>query len=111
MSWWAIAVLAVGAYGCKLFGVTVLARIGSNPSGSLSGPLRWVPAMAALIPAALFSALIAVQTFEADGGLQVDARVAGVVAGAVAAWRKAPFVVVVIFAMTVTAVIRWQTSG
>ena len=36
----------------------------------------------------------------------LDARVAGVVAGALAAWRKAPLIVVVLAAMAVTAGLR-----
>lgn len=108
MSWEAVLALVVGSYGCKLFGVAVLARLGDG-DGSVGGRLAWFPAMAALIPAALFAALIAVQTLESDGALQLDARAAGVVAGAVAVWRKVPFVVVVIIAMAVTAAIRWQT--
>ena len=65
--------------------------------------------LTALIPAALFSALIAVQTVGGDEALVLDARILGVGAGAVAVWRKAPFVVVVVVAMAVTALVRWQT--
>jgi len=108
MSWAAIIVLVIGSYSTKLFGTAVLARLG-GVDGALEGRLAWFPAMAALIPAALFTALIAVQTFDADGALQVDARAAGLVAGIIAVWRKAPFVVVVILSMAVTAAIRWQT--
>ncbi len=108
MSWEAILVLVVGSYGCKLFGVAVVARLGTD-HGSIGGRLSWFPSMAALIPPALFAALIAVQTLEADGALQIDARSAGVAVGAVAVWRRAPFVLVVVLAMTVTAAIRWQT--
>lgn len=106
MSWWVIAVMAVGSFGCKALGVGVLARAGEEQA---TGRLAWLPAAAALIPPALFAALIAVQTLETDGGLQLDARLAGVAAGAVAVWRRAPFIVVVAVAMAVTAVIRWQT--
>ncbi len=108
MSWSAILVLVVGAYGCKLFGVVVLAKLGDT-DGALDPRLAWFPTVAGLIPAALFSALIAVQTLEADGVLQLDARAAGVAAGAVAVWRRVPFVAVVVIAMAVTAAIRWQT--
>ena len=100
--------LAAGAFGCKWFGVTVLGRFG-GPDAMMRGRLGWFPPMAALIPPALFAALIAVQTFDADGALRIDARAAGVVAGALAVWRKAPFLLVVVLAMTVTAAIRWQT--
>ena len=108
MSWWAIGALAVGAFACKWFGVAVLGRLGS-PDAMTGGRWGWIPPMAALIPPALFAALIAVQTFEADGALRIDARAAGIIAAAVAVWRRAPFLLVVILAMTVTAVIRWQT--
>ena len=106
MSWLAIAVLALGSYGFKALGVFGLARLGD---GKGTGLVRYFPLVASLIPAALFSALIAVQTLEHDGSLQLDARVAGVAVAGLAVWRKAPFVVVVTVAMAVTALIRWQT--
>ncbi len=108
MSWEAIFVLVVGSYSCKLFGVAVLARLGDG-SGDLDPRFAWFPSVAALIPPALFAALIAVQTLESDGAVQLDARAVGVAAGAVAVWRRAPFVLVVVVAMAVTALIRWQT--
>ncbi|MEZ5165310.1 MAG: hypothetical protein R2695_02040 [Acidimicrobiales bacterium] len=111
MSGWALAALVVGSFGCKWLGVTVLARVGRDAGTGGSGGSGMFPAMAALIPAALFAALVAVQALEVDGALRVDARFAGVAAGAVAVWRRAPFVVVIGLAMAVTAVIRWQTSG
>lgn len=108
MSWPALIVLVVGAYGCKLFGHAVLARLAVE-GRSTQGILRWFPDLAALIPAALFAALIAVGSLGTDRALQVDARAAGMVVGAVAVWRKAPFIVVVVLAMAVAALIRWQT--
>ncbi|GJM38745.1 MAG: hypothetical protein DHS20C19_21120 [Acidimicrobiales bacterium] len=110
MSWTAIIVLVVGSFGFKLFGHVVLARFAVD-EGAQTGVLRWFPELAGLIPAALFAALIAVQTFSLDESLTIDARAAGLAAGVIAVWRRAPFVVVVILAMTVTAAIRWQTSG
>lgn len=108
MSWDAVLLLVAGSYSCKLFGVAVLARVG-DADGAIGGRLAWFPAMAALIPAALFAALIAVQTLDTNGALRVDARLAGVGVAVIAAWRKVPFVVVVLGAMAVTATIRWQT--
>jgi len=102
MSWPALIVLVVGAYGLKAFGVLVLGR----PDSTLG--VRLEP-LTSLIPAALFAALIAVQTVGGDETLVLDARVWGVAAGSVAVWRKAPFVVVVLIAMAVTAFVRWQT--
>ena len=102
MSWSSLWILVVGAYGLKAFGVLVLGRPGSTLGARLE-PLT------ALIPAALFAGLVAVQTVGGDEALVFDARVWGVAAGSVAVWRKAPFVVVVVVAMAVTAVVRWQT--
>ena len=108
MSWWAIVLLVVGSFGCKWFGVAVLGRLAGSDAID-GGRIGWFPAMAALMPPALFAALIAVQTLDADGVVQIDARAAGVAVAAIAVWRRAPFVLVVILAMTVTAAIRWQT--
>lgn len=102
MSWTSIVVLVVGAYGCKAFGVLGFGKITDGTAA------RFEP-FTALIPAALFAALIAVQTMAGDETLVVDARFAGVAAGAVAVWRRAPFIVVIVVAMIVTAAVRWQT--
>ena len=102
MSWPALIVLVLGAYGLKAFGVLVLGR----PDSTLGARLE---PLTSLIPAALFAGLIAVQTVGGDETLVLDARVWGVAAGSVAVWRKAPFVVVVLIAMAVTAFVRWQT--
>ena len=96
MSWPAILTLAVGAYSFKLAGVLVGPR--------LTSPL--MRRSIALIPAALFSALIALQTFERDTELVVDPRLVGLVAAVVATWRKVPFVGVIVVAMAATALVR-----
>lgn len=93
MSWQAIVGLALGAFAFKALGVV------------------WTPPRdrgryASLIPAALFAGLVVVLTFETDGALAVDARLAGAVAAVVAAWKRQSFVVVVVLAMAVTAGIR-----
>jgi branched-subunit amino acid transport protein len=97
VSWTAIAVLALGAYAFKATGLLVL--------GGRGVPARAQP-LVALIPAALFSALIVQQTVVANGDLVLDARLAGVAAGAIAVWRRAPFVAVVLVAMATTAAVR-----
>ena len=102
MSWVSIIVLVVGAYGFKVFGVLGLGRVAD-------GAAARVEPLTSLIPAALFAALIVVQTVAGDETLVLDARVVGVGVGAVAVWRRAPFVIVVVVAMTATALVRWQT--
>ena len=96
MSWAAILVLAAGAYGFKLAGVLVGNRI-EHPTLRRS---------ISLIPPALFCALIALQTFERDTDLVLDARVAGLVVALFATWRKVPFIGVIVLAMAATAVAR-----
>ncbi len=97
MSWTAILVLAAGSYAIKALGLLVLGdqRVHARLS-----------AVAALLPAALFGGLIAVMTFAHDEHLVLDARVAGLAAGGVAAARRAPFVVTVLIAMAAAATVR-----
>lgn len=97
MSWATIALLAVGAYGFKALGL--FAFDARPPSARTLDVLR-------LLPAALLGALIVVQTFAVGESLQLDARALGVGAGAFAAWRRAPFVVVLLVAAAVTAAAR-----
>lgn len=97
MSWWMIVALAGGAYAFKAIGL--LAFDAKAPSG------RVVEALA-LLPPALLGALIVVQTLAVDTSISFDARAAGVAAGAIVAWRRAPFVVVLVVAAGVTALVR-----
>ena len=96
MSWPLMIVLVAGSYGLKALGVTTLGGVVERRLGTV----------VSLLPAALFSALIVVMTFGEANELVLDARVAGVAVGAVAAWRKAPLIVVVLAAMAVTAGLR-----
>jgi len=96
LSWLTLGLLAAGSYGLKVVGVF-----------ALKGPLeRRLRPLTSLLPSALFAALVVVQTLGEDGSLVVDARVPGVLAGAVAVWSRAPFVVVVVVAMATTACVR-----
>ena len=88
--------LVAGCYGLKALGTSTLGRRVERRLG---------PAVA-LLPAALFAALIVIMTFEDAGTLALDARAAGVGAGAVAVWRKAPLILVVAIAMAITAGVR-----
>ena len=96
MNWLLVIILVAGSYGLKALGVTALGSIIERKLGPV----------VTLLPAALFTALIVVMTFEDAGNLVVDARFAGVAAGALATWRKAPLIVVVLAAMAVTAGLR-----
>jgi len=91
-----LVALAAGVYGIRVLGVTTLGRLVEQRLGPL----------VSLLPVTLFSALVALMTWEKAGELVLDARVVGVVAAAVAAWRKASMVVVILVAMAVTAGLR-----
>lgn len=97
MSWAALGAFAAGSYALKAAGLVVIGRR-ALPSG--------VDRVLALLPAALFGALVLISTFELDEALVVDPRVVGLLAAAVAVWRRAGFMVVIVAAATTTAAAR-----
>jgi branched-subunit amino acid transport protein len=98
MSWWVILALAAGAYGFKVAGLVLLGGRPLPPA---------VDRCLALLPAALLSAIVVVQTFAAPGReLVIDARVVGLAVAIVATWRRAPFWLVVTAASASTALVR-----
>ena len=76
-------------------------------------PQRWlenprIQRINALIPIALLSALVAVQTFTEKSTLVIDHRFAGVAVAVLALFFKAPFPVVVLSAaLTSAAIYNW----
>jgi branched-subunit amino acid transport protein len=96
--WILVAATIGGCYLLKLLGYLV--------------PARWLAAPTArrfveLLPVALLAALIVVEAVAAGRHLQFDGpRLAGFAAAAVAVWRKAPFLLVVIVAAVVAALLR-----
>lgn len=97
MIWLGIALGCLGCYAFKLAGLSVPHRVLEN---------HRVRRIAALMPVALLSALIAVQTFTDGQRISIDARIVGLVVALFAVWRKWPFLVVVILAAASTAVVR-----
>ena len=95
--WLMIIALAASAYLLKMFGLVVL--------GSRQLP-RVFDRCLGLIPAALLSALVLKDTFSVGQSLVFDARVAGFAVAVVAAWRRAPLIVVVVLAASATALLR-----
>lgn len=97
MSWTFVIVLAATAYAFKVLGLVVIGD-------------RQLPPMLdrclALIPAALIAAIVVKDTFSVGQHLQIDARAAGVGAAVIAAWRKAPLIVVILIGAGVTAAVR-----
>jgi branched-subunit amino acid transport protein len=78
-----------------------------------SVPERWlshprIQRINALIPIALLSALVAVQTFSEKSELMIDQRLVGLAVAVVALLLKAPFPVVVLSAaLSSAAVYNW----
>ncbi len=97
VSWFLVVALGVGALSCKVLGLVVIGA-------------RDVPPMVdrclALIPAALIAALVVKDTFSIGQELVFDERAIGVGCAGVAAWRRAPLVVVIVIGAAVTALAR-----
>ena len=85
--WIAVIGTSAIAFGLKYFGHSVPQRYLSNPR-----MLR----INTLIPIALLSALVAVQTITEKSKLVVDQRLAGMTVAVIALLLKAPFPVVVL---------------
>jgi branched-subunit amino acid transport protein len=97
MTWPAILALAAGSYGLKAMGLLGL--------GGRVLPDR-VRSAFTLIPAALLSALVAVQTFGDGRHLTIDARAAGFVAAAIVLLAKRGFLAVIVAGAAATAIVR-----
>jgi branched-subunit amino acid transport protein len=93
----AIVALAVGTYAMRLSGVLLRDRL------KLSAPLQRLLPVAA---ATLLAALAGTAALMAGTHFAGVARPAGVAVGAVLAWRRAPFVVVVLAAAATAALLR-----
>jgi branched-subunit amino acid transport protein len=94
MSWAAILSLALGTYLLKSSGPFLL--------GDRSLP-PLLDRLAALLPAALLAALVAVNVAGADRRVVLDARLAGFVAAVLAVRLRASFLVVVVAGCAATA--------
>jgi branched-subunit amino acid transport protein len=97
MSWFAIGALAVGTYAMRLAGPLLRSRI------ALSETVKRYLSLSAV---ALLAALIATAALVEHGGFAGVARSVGVLVGALLAWRRLPFVVVVVAAAVTAALIR-----
>lgn len=92
-----VLALAVGTYAIRFAGPVFRNRF--------TVPLR-VQMLLSMGAMTLLVALMAVNALVPNGKFTSLALPLGVLVGAVAAWRKAPFVVVVVLAAATTAVLR-----
>lgn len=97
MMWAAVIVGSLGCYAEKLIGYFLPQAILENAT---------VRRVFGLIPVALLSALVAVQTFATGQSLDIDARAAGLVVAIIALVLRAQFLVVVIAAAVTAAGLR-----
>lgn len=97
MTWWLVIGLSVGSLAFKVGGLVIV--------GSRKLPLPLERCLI-LIPAALLAALVVKDTFSTAHDLAIDARSVGLAVAVVAAWRKAPLIVVVVLAAGATAIMR-----
>ncbi len=94
--WIATIGTSVIAFALKYLGHNVPEKFFTHPK---------VQSINALIPIALLSALVAVQTFSEKSKLMIDHRLAGVGVAILALLLKAPFPVVVVSAAITSAVV------
>ena len=98
MNWPAVLTLAAGTYLLRLAGLVLRDRV--------AVPAR-VERYLDLGATALLVALLATAALTEAGGFAGWARPAGVAVGALAAWRRLPFVLVVVLAAATTGVLRY----
>lgn len=104
-TWLTVILASAAVFGLKLVGYLVPRRLVDHPQ---------VTRTASLVTVSLLAALVAVQT--AAGGddgrrLVLDARAVALAVAAVAIWRRAPFLVVVLLAAATAAALRLVVPG
>ena len=97
-TWGWIVLACACAYITKLAGYSVPARW-------LQGPR--MTQVAASMTVALLAALVVMNTFASGQALALDARLAALLAAALALWLRAPFLLVVVLGAAASALARW----
>ena len=92
-----MAMLSAGTYAIRLAGPALRTRISFPPRAG-----KLIEAAAVV----LLAALVATTALTEGHGFAGPARPAGVLAGGILAWRRAPFLVAVLTAAAVTALLR-----
>ena len=97
MTWLVIAAVGITTMLFKSAGPVLL--------GDRQLPPRVASVVDVLAPAML-AALVVTQTVGGDREIVIDARLAGVVAGGIAVWLRAPLLLVMVVAAVTAALIR-----
>jgi len=100
MTWAAVLAGSLACCLLKLAGLSVPRRVLENPR---------VRRIAALLPVAMLTALVVIQTFTTGHHIVLDARAAGLGAAVIAIVLRAPFLVVVTLACVTAALVRVWT--
>ena len=96
--WIAVIATGIGCYAIKLAGLVTPQRVLRDPR---------VRRFSELVPVALLTALVAVETLAHGRALELNgARLAGMAAAVVALLLRAPFLLVLVVAAAVTAGLR-----
>ena len=95
--WAAVLIGSVGCYALKLAGLSLPRRVLDNKA---------VQRVANLLPVALLTGLIVIQTFTLGHKLVLDARAGGLLVALGLVLLRAPFLVVVALACVATALLR-----
>lgn len=95
--WIAVLVSSALVYSWKIFGYLVPERFVSNPK---------IRDLASLLTVSLLAALVGIQTFGTSQGLAFDARLPAVVLAGVLFWFRVPFILVVVLAAALAALLR-----
>jgi len=101
--WMLVLSTIAGCYLLKLAGYLVPARVLGQPT---------VRRFVELLPVALLAALVVVEAVANGRHWHFDGlRLAGFAAGAIAVWRRAPFLVIVALAALTAALLRLAGVG
>jgi branched-subunit amino acid transport protein len=102
MSLWTLVLLTIaGCYAFKLAGYLVPERVLGRPV---------VRKLVELLPVALLAALVVVEAVASGRHWHFDGpRLAGFAVGALATWRRAPFIVIIVAAAATAALLRLAT--
>ena len=95
--WWYVIGASLIVLALKLAGYLLPQRLVEGPALSR---------VAVLVTVALLSSLVASQTLNLDGQIVFDARVPAVVVAGALLWFRAPFIVVIVVAAVVAALLR-----
>lgn len=96
--WWFVIIASLAVFAIKLLGYLVPQKLVEGPTLSR---------VIAIVTVALLASLVAVQTVQGSDGIAVDARIPALAAAALLLWLRAPFLVVIVGAAAVAALIRF----